>query len=70
MFDIVSLPYKNFDPFKQYGVTEFLGSLGLSVDRKYRGRGVGAQLLEARCVKYYSEMTILYWFSVESLRKS
>lgn len=53
VFGMISLLYENFDPFERYGVTEFLGSFGLSVDRKYRGRGVGQQLLGARCVKYY-----------------
>lgn len=50
VFKLISLLYENFDPFKHYGVNQFLGSLGLSVDRKYRGRGVGTQLLGARCV--------------------
>lgn len=51
MFGAISLAYRNFDPFAHYAVNEYLGSLGLSVDRKYRGRGVGVQLLDARCVK-------------------
>lgn len=51
MFDVISVTYRNFDPFEYYGVNKYLGSLGLSVDRKYRGRGVGVQLLDARCVK-------------------
>ncbi|XP_037048195.1 uncharacterized protein LOC119082720 isoform X2 [Bradysia coprophila] len=47
VFDVISLMYRSFDPFKHYGVNNYLGSLGLSVDRKYRGRGVGVQLLDA-----------------------
>ncbi|KAJ6650023.1 Phosphatase Herzog, partial [Pseudolycoriella hygida] len=46
--DIISIPYTNFDPFTHYGVTEFLASFGLSVDKKYRGRGIGAHFLNAR----------------------
>ncbi len=48
--EIMSLLYVKFDPFKHYGVNEFLASFGLSVDRKYRGRGIGGQLLAARYV--------------------
>lgn len=40
--------YENFDPFDHYGVDKFMGSLGLSVDGKYRGRSVGDQILAAR----------------------
>lgn len=48
LFDIVFLLYENFDPFAHYNVDKYLTSFGLSVDRKYRGRGIGEQFLAAR----------------------
>lgn len=48
VFDVLSLMYTSFDPFECYGVTEFMASFGLSVDRKYRGRSIGDQFLATR----------------------
>lgn len=45
---ISDLLYKDFDPFEHYDVNEYLGSVGLSVDQKYRGRGIGVQFLITR----------------------
>lgn len=55
MFDIVFLMYENFDTFEHYGVTDYLTSFGLSVDRKYRGRSIGDRFLSIRksiCKEY------------------
>lgn len=45
---VISVMYENFDPFEKYNVNEFMASFGLSVDRKYRGRGIGEQFLTTR----------------------
>lgn len=45
MFDIC---YESFSPYSKYNVKSFIGSLGLSVDRKYRGIALGQRMLEAR----------------------
>lgn len=37
-----------FNPYEDYGVKEYLSSNGLSVDKKYRGRGIAEQFLYAR----------------------
>lgn len=48
VFGTFFMVYENFDPYEKYGVNEIMGSLGLSVDRKYRGRGIGDQFLATR----------------------
>lgn len=40
--------YGDFDKYKHYGVDKYMASLGLSVNKKYRGRAIGDRLLEAR----------------------
>lgn len=40
--------YANFSPFEKYGADEYMGSLGLSVDRKYRELNSGTRLLKIR----------------------
>lgn len=40
--------YANFSPFEKYGADKYMGSLGLSVDRKYRGLNLGTRLLKIR----------------------
>lgn len=37
-----------FDAFEHYGVHEYLGSAGLVVDSRYRGRGIGEEFLRVR----------------------
>ncbi|XP_063698460.1 uncharacterized protein LOC134829346 [Culicoides brevitarsis] len=34
--------------FEKYNVDKYLGAMGLSVDTKYRGRGIGVEILKAR----------------------
>lgn len=46
--EIVSKLYDQFDTCEFYGVDKYLTSLGLIVDEKYRGRGIGEQLLKSR----------------------
>lgn len=48
VLDTMSLLYQNFDVFERYGVDKYLSSIGLSVDSKYRGRGIGRQFMLAR----------------------
>lgn len=40
--------YEGFDTFEKYGVSEYLAAFGLTVDKRFRGRNIGARLLEAR----------------------
>lgn len=42
--------FENFDVCLNYGVDEYLGSAGLLVMPKYRGRAIGEHLLNARRV--------------------
>lgn len=52
--------YENFNPFEYYNVNEYLASFGLSVDKKYRGRGIGSQFLATRkaiCNKFRLKIT-------------
>lgn len=37
-----------FDVYSHYNVERYISSLGLSVNTKYRGRGIATQLLLAR----------------------
>lgn len=36
------------DVFQKYNVDKYLSALGLSVDAKYRGRGIATEILKAR----------------------
>lgn len=45
---MANLLYENFNIYDHYGVDEYLASHGLSVDKKYRGRRIGDELLKAR----------------------
>lgn len=40
--------YKDFDPCDVYDVPIYLSSFGLSVDKRFRGRNIGTQLLDSR----------------------
>lgn len=42
--------YKDFDVCENYGIDEYLTSVSLVVSAKYRGRGIGEQLLDTRKV--------------------
>lgn len=60
LLGLASVLYEHFDPFEYYGVDEFMGSFGLSVDRKYRGRNIGDHFLATRkllCVEYGLKFT-------------
>lgn len=48
LFDLLILLYENYDPNEKYNVNEYMASLGLSVDRKYRGRSIGDHFLSSR----------------------
>lgn len=48
MFDLVEILYEGYDTFEAFKVDQYLSSLGLSVNRKYRGRGIGDQFLNCR----------------------
>lgn len=36
------------DPFEKFNITEYLDAMGLYVPHKYRGEGIGLELLKAR----------------------
>lgn len=40
--------FERFNVFEHYKVDKFLSAVGLSVMPRYRGKGVGLKLLEAR----------------------
>lgn len=44
----IELLYKDFDVCEAYGVDKYLTSVSLVVSPKYRGRGIGEQLLQTR----------------------
>lgn len=46
--DAIFLLYEDFDPFKHYNVDKYLGSVGLVVSNKYRGRAIGERFLQTR----------------------
>lgn len=48
IFKVSLILYENFNAFEYYGVGEYLTCLGLSVDRRYRGRHIGDQFLYTR----------------------
>lgn len=39
---------ESFDIYQQYDVDKFMTSTGFAVDSKYRGRGIGEQILLSR----------------------
>lgn len=52
LYDSLGHLYKDFDVYQHYGVDKYLSCVGLSVSEKYRGRGIGLRLLQARLDKY------------------
>lgn len=48
MFELIDVLYENYDPFEDYKVDKYMSSLGLTVDRRYRGRGIGDHFLASR----------------------
>lgn len=50
MFDLVEILHAGYDTFEAFKVDKYLSSLGLSVHRQYRGRGIGDQFLICRQV--------------------
>lgn len=72
-FGVMFLLYENFDPYKHYGVNEFMASLGLSVDRKYRGRSIGDHFLATRkllCKEFELKFTQTFFTSDFSNRNA
>lgn len=54
--------HKKANICNRYNVDHYMGSLGLVVDPKYRGLGLGQQLLEARLILFN-----LFFFFFEKL---
>lgn len=46
--DAMFLLYENFEPFTHYNVDKYLGSVGLVVSSRYRGRAIGEHFLQTR----------------------
>lgn len=53
MFEMMDILYENYDTFKAYSVDKYMSSLGLSVDQRYRGRGIGDHFLTSRLVSQH-----------------
>lgn len=62
---LADILYADFDPFEKYQVDKIGASKGLSVDGKYRGRGIGAHLLHARSVFHLFYVDYIHAFSFE-----
>lgn len=48
IYDTTKYVSKQANLYERYGVQEYLSAMGLSVDPKYRGRGIATELLRAR----------------------
>lgn len=48
MMEMVGVLLENYDTFEAYNVDKYMTSVALSVDRRYRGRGIGDQFLTSR----------------------
>lgn len=48
IFRVHAICYENFSPYDKYNVDRYIGSVGLSVQPKYRGIALGTRMLEAR----------------------
>lgn len=65
MLKVVLTAYETFDTCEHYGVDQYLSSFGLSVEEKYRGRGIGDRFLDARYNTL--EITQMHAFSIKKL---
>lgn len=45
---IMDICYERFSPYEKYNVDRYISSLGLTVERKYRGIALGTRMLQAR----------------------
>ncbi|XP_044019273.1 uncharacterized protein LOC122859654 [Aphidius gifuensis] len=66
LFDFQNKCYEKLDPHELYGVDEYLGAFGLSVDLNYRQLGLGKILLETRddiCREYNIKYTSTFFTS-------
>lgn len=48
IFDTICYVSRQAHVYERYGVDRYLNAMGLSVDPKYRGRGIATELLRAR----------------------
>lgn len=48
IFKIFDICYRTFTPYEKYNVDRYISSLGLTVDRNYRGIALGTRMLAAR----------------------
>lgn len=48
MFEFVDIVCENYNTFEKFNVDQYMSSMGLSVDQKYRGRGIGINFLKSR----------------------
>lgn len=68
---LLFLLHENYDIFEKHGVEYYLSSNGLVVGEKYRGQGIGEQLLRARgdiCKEFGIKMTSSFFVSTCSNR--
>lgn len=48
IFKIFDICYETYSTYDKYNVDRYIGSMGLSVQKKYRGIALGTRMLEAR----------------------
>ncbi|KAL0277039.1 UNVERIFIED_CONTAM: hypothetical protein PYX00_004461 [Menopon gallinae] len=48
IFDFIHYTESNLDVFNRYGVDVLMYAMGLSVDRRFRGQGIGLEILKSR----------------------
>lgn len=48
MFEFFDILWEQWNTFEKFNVDQYMSSMGLSVARKYRGRGIGTHSLNSR----------------------
>lgn len=48
MSELADILYEHHDTFEAYGVDKYMASVALSVDRRYRGHGIGNHFLASK----------------------
>lgn len=58
IFKIFDICYVNYSTYDKYNVDRYIGSMGLSVQKKYRGIALGTRMLEARWVQSVDDYSL------------
>lgn len=54
MCEMADILYEHHDTFEVYEVDKYMASVALSVDRRYRGLGIGNHFMASKLVFYVS----------------